>query len=269
MAGIDINEEIDSIMDEETTLMDYEGKDKIVSSFDLKHKLGDKAQNTKTISTGFGDLDRLTNGFHGGQLIIVSGMTGEGKTTFCRSLTYKMSNNDKNCLWFSYEEDALRFFDKFPKLPLFYLPEVLTDNTLDWITNRIIEAKLKYVTEIVFIDHLHYLVDMSVKMNMSLHIGGLVRSLKLLALKENIVIVLIAHLQKIRPSEEGPGLSDLRDSSFIGQEADKVFMVMRSGKEENVVKISVAKDRDTGKKNKFVRLVFVNKMYEEYANENY
>ncbi len=246
-------------------LLEYEGRDKIVSSFEMQEKLKNKELTIRYISSGLRLLNTFIKGFCPGQLIVVSGISGEGKSTLCRTFTYNMEQQGINSLWFCYEDDTIRFLQKFPVLPLFYMPELLLDNTTDWVTKRIQEAKAKYNIEIVFIDHLHYLIDLETKINMSLHIGGYVRYLKRLAVNEKIVIFLVAHLQKIKTDEE-PDIQDIRDSSFIGQEADKVLMISR-GKEDNTATIRLSKDRDTGKKNKYVNLRFEHDIFWEVEYE--
>lgn len=251
--------------DQRDQLINYEGKDKIISSIEAEGKFKVKKENAKYLKTGLTTLDRHINGFCPGQLIVVSGPTGCGKTTLARTFTYNLEKKNVNCLWFSYEDEPSRFFEKFPSLPLFYLPEVLLDNSMKWIKQRILEAIIKYRIEIVFIDHLHYLIDMQSRVNMSLHIGSLVRYLKIVAVKYKIVVVLIAHLQKIEVTEE-PEIHDIRDSSFIGQEADKVIMIWR-GKEDNEGYLKICKDRDTGIRNKHVNLILGNNIFRERENE--
>ena len=86
-------------------------------------------------------------------------------------------------MWFSYEVRQDNFLKTFgDKLPLFYMPARLTENSVDWITRKIHEAKLKFEIKAVFVDHLHYLIDMN-RRNVSVEIGAVMRSLKKLALK--------------------------------------------------------------------------------------
>jgi replicative DNA helicase len=94
--------------------------------------------------------------------------------------------------------------------------------------------------------------------SISYDIGGIVRGLKLLALKHNVVIFLICHTNKTKNDGlEELNLGDVRDSSFIEQEADAVFYVWRdTATSENESIIKIAKNRKRGIINKKVRLVF-------------
>jgi ATP-dependent Clp protease ATP-binding subunit ClpA len=52
-------------------------------------------------------------------------------------------------------------------------------NTLTWVEKKIIEGKAKYNSSVVFIDHLHFIVDFGE--NMSIEIGKTMRELKRMA----------------------------------------------------------------------------------------
>ena len=111
----------------------------------------------------------------------------------------------------------------------------------------------------MFVDHLHFIVDFGD--NMSVQIGKTMRELKRIAKTWDIVIVLIAHLKKTKVDEQ-PDLEDLRDSSFIAQEADTVIMLWRQTERQNGqvvitnnVNISVQANRRTGKTGN-VKMVF-------------
>ena len=59
--------------------------DRIVSSVELQKELS-TFEPQKGFDTGFPHLDRMTKGFKEGDLVILSGLTGNGKTTFAISL---------------------------------------------------------------------------------------------------------------------------------------------------------------------------------------
>lgn len=210
----------------ELELLSYDGKDKVVTSFELRNKYASEKQPPLIVS-GFHRLDAITGGFSEGQLVVMSGWTKCGKTSYCQTLTQKYSFQGIGCLWFSYEVPTREFLTRFPngQVPLFYLPAMLKETTLDWIEKRIVEAKAKYDTKIVFIDHLHFLVPMGAQ-NMSGLIGQVMRELKKMAIRNNVVIFILAHTTKIR-SDEKPSLEHMRDSSFVAQEADVVLMISR------------------------------------------
>lgn len=248
----------------EQQLMEYDGEDQVLSAAEvLKRFKADQPKGEK-ISTKLPTLDRTIGGLYPGQLVVVSGITGHGKTTLCQTFTKNMSEQLTMPLWFSYEVGTDDFIENFhPDYQKhIYMPLKLTNNSLKWIEDRILESKVKYGTTICFIDHIHYLVSMTAKTNMSFVIGECVRGLKQLAIKHNIVIVLVAHMTKTKPDEE-PGLGMTRDSSFIEQEADTVLYVWRHAKDKNITICKVAKNRKRGVIDDKILLGLTGGQYEE------
>lgn len=230
----------------EQRLVGYEGPDKVISSYDMLHKVVNQVGSEIVIHSGLPTLDETLGGFEAGELTVISGPTGNGKTLFAQTLTYNFTFSGHHSLWFSYEVTPKNFLKAFGEsLPLFYLPETLKMNALDWLEERVYEAKLKYNCRAVFIDHLHFLVDMRTKNNMSLEIGHTMRSIKKLALKYNLCFFLIAHTSKTKMDDE-IGLDSIRDSSFIGQEADNVLMVWRKPEADREANLKVVKNRKNG-----------------------
>ena len=250
-----MRDDIQGVVELERQLYEYDGEDKILSSYDLLEALKHEERSQAVdIKSGFTSLDRLIQGFQGGELTVISGLTGNGKTLLAQTLTVNFARQAIKPLWFSYEVMAENFLKAFSDdLPLFYMPARLKDCSISWLTQRIHEAKIKFDIEAVFIDHLHFLVSLNRGANMSTEIGAVMRELKKLALRFNICIFLIAHTTKIKPETELT-LGDTRDSSFIEQEADNVFYIWRL-KNSNQAILKIAKNRRQGVFEKKVRLI--------------
>lgn len=214
----------------------------------------------------------MDGGFRGGELIVMSGETGQGKTMFALNLSKNISDAGVPVLWYTYEMQEYYLRQKMEQMGItednpIYAPVNLSESSLKFITDEAQNAYDTYACKVVFIDHLHYLIPLeSEGKNMSLMVGGLVRGLKTFAKKTGLIIVLIAHTKKIYQDEE-LSLSSVRDSSLICQEADYVFLVQREkiqrvrisdprameadgspwGEEwTNKTKVSLAKNRRTG-----------------------
>ena len=219
------NKKVDALLN----FSGYDGVDKIISSYEALDIIKGKHSNVKRFKTGISRIDYLTDGFEEGELVVLSGITANGKTTFAQTLTRNLSKSGVNSLWFTYEVGLKNFIERFgKKTPLFFLPKTLKENTVKWIEDRIIESKVKYECKVVFIDHLHYLIRLGQAVNTSFLIGEIMRKLKQLAIEHEIVIVIIAHTQKIK-HDTVPDLSDIRDSSFISQESDICMIIRRCG----------------------------------------
>jgi len=218
--------------------------------------------NKEVYPCGIHEFDKaMDGGFRDGEVIVLSGQTGQGKTTFAQVLTKNFTKVSVPSLWFSYECNPWYLKEKFiqmgcDKSLLAYSPIDLATNTLEFLRQGIVEAIEEKACKVVFIDHLHYLIPLDQSTNSSLLIGGIMRELKKMAVKYNIVIFLIAHTKKIY-QDEGLDLSSIRDSSLIAQEADYVFLIERLKKDKkmggakhvewlNKTKVQIAKNRRTG-----------------------
>jgi replicative DNA helicase len=260
----------EKLYETEKRLSTYEGNDKVVSSHELAEELKKTEESVFIIPTGVESYDRLhEGGVEAGELIIVTGPTGEGKTSFLMSITKNMANSSHNSIWFTLEVTPRQFLKKIiakdSNLPLFYVPRENTENQITWIEDRIIEAKVKYDAKVVFIDHIHQIFSiarMSSQSNLSFELGDLVAKIKKIAIDNNLVIFLIAH-SKDDPSGTArePRKEDIRDSGLISRLADSIVGVWRVPNDEEIdskrrkeinendtkSKVRVFKNRRTGK----------------------
>jgi predicted ATP-dependent serine protease len=234
-------------------LKQYQGEDKIITSYEMQEIVKNQKHLFK-VKSKIPALDRLIDGFVPGELIVISGLTKNGKSLFSQTLTKNFHDQQVFSLWFSFELPPQRFLSCFDDLPLIYMPKILKAANLDWLEQRILESLQKYRTRIVFADHVHYLLDLARTRNPSIDIGALVRRLKLLAIRENLIIFLMCHTNK---SKEGFG--EIRDSSFIEQESDAAFMIKRFPDiADNVACLQVNQHRRTGVMKKKVWLEKIN-----------
>jgi len=230
------------------------------------------------MSTGLSVFDdALLGGVRQGDLVVISGISGHGKTSFAQTLTYNLGHQSVPCLWFSYEVNLSHIQRKFDNmsgdkiavrtLPIF-APTKTTSGRVDWIEDKIKEGVKEYGIKCVFIDHLDFLVPSSVNNsdNEAMHLRRIVMELKSVALSQGVCIFLMAHVRKV--SDE-PEMSDIANSAAIFQNADVVFIVYRIAKEKsklfetsgdlytNATKIKMVKNRVTGQ-SKFIRCEMVN-----------
>ncbi len=247
-------------------------EDRVISSVDLRKELG-ALPKQQGYSSGYKGLDFYINEFREGDLVIITGMTGEGKSAYAVSLSKNFIEQGITPMWFSYELSSTELLERFGKqLPLFYLPRLLTSKAGEWIEKKIKEAKTNFGAKAIFIDHLHYLTDDVAVRNRNLPeiLGNLCRKFKMIARQERIMIFLLAHTRKLRSDKHRPTIDDLKDASGIGQEADTVLIIQRRGKRrsKNVdadlipelstdVRIWIDKNRRTG------RLGYMDMMFDQ------
>jgi len=241
----------------------YSGEDEIVSSHQIAEDLRTRKPIEK-ILTGIKEFDDILGGFTKKQLIVIAAPTKSGKTSFCIELTIRLK--DQNPLWLPFEEPAeeliQKFLDRNEVPPLFYTPRKIPSSLMNWVENKIIEAKVKFNSNIVFIDHLHFIVPFMAE-RQDLQIGQTMRELKSIAKKLDVTIFIISHLKKTKMIVQ-PDLEDLRDSSFTAQEADTVIMLWRKSVRDqgeliitNEVNVSIQANRRTGKTGN-VKMIYTN-----------
>ena len=243
-----MNEE--SLIDKEKRLAEYTGPDEYIDSNTARRLLTESKINILRFNTGFTELERLVEGVEGGELIVVGGKTKQGKTTLCQSLTRNFHRQGHICYWLSYEVQMPQFLRQMEPAVRFGLPKAIIDRSLSWLEDKFVEARIKGGCQIMFIDHLHFLVDIARMKNPALEIGSIVRGLKRLANKYNIVVFLICHVKDALPGAEVTE-EHLRDSRLTACEADTSWIISRKVNPDNgdfgtKAKILVCNHRRTG-----------------------
>lgn len=210
-------------------LAEYDGEDRVVTSRELWATLSQHQESLYVNATsGIPGIDKACEGFQDGELIVISGPTKNGKTLLAQTITVNMARSATYPLWFTFEVPARQFLSQFsPQLPLIYMPAKLKPRAMDWFEDRVMEGLEKYGTRVVFVDHLHYLVDLAKQKKFDIEIGAIIRRLKTLAVNNNLVIFLLCHTTKGRHNED-LSYESIRDSSFISQESDCCIMVKRT-----------------------------------------
>lgn len=249
-------------------LSKYDGPDQMVTSRELYVRLQENDQDAFKVMSGIPGLDAAIDGFQGGELITISGPTKNGKTLLAQSVTVNLAKSLNYPQWYTFEVPLRQFLSQFPpgKLPLMYMPTKLKAHAMDWLEERIQEGFQKFHSRIVFLDHLHYLVDLARMRNPSLEIGQVIRRLKTLAVDGGFIIFLLCHTTKGKP--ENLSYEAIRDSSFVSQESDSVFMIRRTPeKGENTAELRVEFHRRTGVMERLVPLAKVDGYLREQARE--
>lgn len=207
----------------------HEGEDRVVPASELAAELVNEPK-TPSITTGFPELDELIGNVEYGELVLVSGPTGGGKSSFMRSITKHISKN-QHCLWFNFEDTNKQFLSRFDfNPPLFYMPRRNVENTVVWMNDRIDEAQEKgYDIKVVFIDHLHAILSqMRFQGNLSMEIGDIVQKIKDFATQKNLIVFLGAHCLDLQDKSIIDYRKEhVRDSGMIVRIADTVLLIWR------------------------------------------
>ena len=90
--------------------------------------------------------DAMLGGVREGDLVISTGLSGHGKTTWLQNITVNMSRDKVNVLWFTYEVVANNLYSKFKTMGMdednlrVYMPKEIMTGNLDWVTEKIEEG---------------------------------------------------------------------------------------------------------------------------------
>lgn len=215
----------------------------------------------KPITTGFVGFDELMGGgLRAGDLFVLSGRSGMGKTTIGLNL---MNNYiDLNPVLFSYEVQVNRVYDKLVKMmmgadPNVFTPKKNVSGDIDWISDRVMEAISKYNSKFIVIDHLDFLTtDHTSDDGRRNEINSIITRLKTLAVENNLIIILQVHVKKTKDERTALGNNDLADSRSIANLADYVVFVNRELDEDNIAtgdcgRLVMTKNRYNGMQGKF------------------
>lgn len=209
------------------------------------------------LPTGFIDLDKKLGGMNGGDLIVLAGRPGQGKSSLAESIAEHVARGGLPVglieLEQSAEQVALREMGRRAGLSahdirrgalnedewqqvvgvagaLNGLPLWIDDRSglnLAQIRAKLSQWKLRHGIRLAVIDHLH--LTESVGRDRVAEISSLTRGLKTLAKQLGIPILVLAQLSRAVEQREDhrPQLSDLRASGSIEEDSDVVIFVYR------------------------------------------
>jgi replicative DNA helicase len=212
------------------------------------------------VPTGFAELDKLTNGLHPGQLIIIAARPAIGKSTLALDFARAASiHHDLPAIVFSLEmgrsEIAMRLLSAEASVPLQSMRKG-TVHSSDWTTiaqtrGRINDAPLyvddspnmtlveirakcrrlkqKVGLKLVVIDYLQLMTSGKKVESRQQEVSEFSRALKLLAKEIGVPVIALSQLNRgpEQRSDKKPALSDLRESGSLEQDADMVILLHR------------------------------------------
>lgn len=243
-------------------LQNYEGDDEVILASVARDVIAEREKQTAPVyfKSGIPKLDDLINGFIGGELTVISGITKHGKTLLAQTFTRNM-NGKIMPMWFTYEVRMKQFFSQFgDDLPGFVVPQKLKQNDPLWIEDRILEGVLKYDVKAVFLDNTHNALNLAGD-NLTHKIDEFIKRMKEIAVTYNVHFFLLHHIMKNDVARvEDLNSNLLRDSSMIPQTADNVFFIFR---DEAGAWLKITENRREGVFNKSIRLQKVGRFFEE------
>ena len=236
------------------------------------------------VPSGFHELDQKTTGFQDGDLIIIAGRPGMGKTSFALNMMRNAAIDNKKKIGFfslemANEQLAMRLLcsearvdsnlvrrgdlpkSQYKNLSLAVGPlsksDIYLDDTpaLSILELRAKARRLKNDVnlDMIIVDYLQLMQGPRGAESRQQEIATISRSMKALAKELEIPIVALSQLSRAveqRAGSKKPQLSDLRESGAIEQDADVVIFLYRDevynkdADNEGQAEIIVAKQRN-------------------------
>ena len=290
VTNISLEKIISNLEDELVTITQKTESNQILSSAELLSNIFEELKNKSTkvslpgISSGFYDLDALTQGFQKSDLIITAGRPSMGKTAFCLNIANNiLKKTQLPILFFSLEMSKEQLIyrilasetninstrlragnikqlewevlnsvvKRFSRLPLFI------DDTPN-ISISDIKKKIKKIRfeqqklGLIIIDYLQLMENSNKNDNRVQELSQITRGLKNLAREFNVPIIVLSQLSRNVENRvnKRPILSDLRESGSIEQDADLVLMLYRDDyynsetDDPNITEVIIAKHRN-------------------------
>ena len=227
----------------------------------LLHERKNDERKGKAITSGFAQLDEIINGFSKGELVVIGGRPGIGKTSLVLSMILNHLKNRIPVAIYSLELTREAITDRLVSIrnwiPITQLKTgKLTDKEYAKVEKTLLElskSSLYFVSgasfspdsfpntlsslieekgiKIVYFDYLQLMISNHPRRNREQEVSDLMRMLKSLALKHRIPIILTSQMNRSvewRGGSKRPLLSDLRESGSIEEIADKVLLIYRA-----------------------------------------
>lgn len=237
--------------------------------------------NMERAYSGINEIDRILGGFFFGQVILLTGKRGEGKSTFMSQLMVEALDQGYRAFAYSGEltdyhfkrwmdlqtagpEHVLTRVNQFGEESYFIPDDVaqklnrwyrgnafIYDNSatdseeLESLLVTIEKTICRYGVRFVCIDNLMTALDVDLRDDLYRAQSKFMRELKSIATKHNVVILLVAHPRKMRNGEFAN--DDVSGSSDITNRADVVMSYERCTDGTCDGKLAITKNRLTGK----------------------
>ncbi|TNF70962.1 MAG: replicative DNA helicase [Acidobacteria bacterium] len=236
------------------------------------------------LPSGFSDLDAMTRGFHPGNLVVIAGRPGMGKTSLALNIAEHAAIRENRpvglfSLEMSQEELALRILSSevdisfgplrsghlsqkqwtkvvqavktVSQAPL-YIDDSANPSMLE-IASKARRLRAESGLDLIVVDYLQLMQGTTRYENRNLEIAAITRSLKQLAKELSIPVIALSQLSRQperRSGDHRPQLADLRESGSIEQDADVVVFIYRDElyddetSDKGIAELIVAKHRN-------------------------
>jgi replicative DNA helicase len=233
------------------------------------------------LETGLLDLDKMIAGFHAGEMAIIAGRPGAGKTTLALNISEKVAVSGIPVLFYSLEMAqeavAISLVASHAEVPLYKIRGGTTSqeervklvlagskisampiyfyagagSTIQELINLVTADIVRFKFGLVIVDYVGLLQVGKEKIRVESkqqEVAAISARLKGLAIKLGIPLIAISQLSRAieMRADSTPKLSDLRDSGALEQDADLVLIIHRN-KEKAIIHVAKQRFGQTGK----------------------
>ena len=224
------------------------------------HRANTMPEGMLGVPTGFSELDAMTNGFAGGQMIIIAARPAMGKSTLALDVArYASVHALAPTVFFSLEmgraEIAMRLLAAEATIPMQTLRKGALDSrdfqklaatqariaesplyiddspnlTLVEIRAKCRRLKQQHGLKMVVIDYLQLLSSGKRVESRQQEVSEFSRALKLLSKELDVPVIALSQLNRAseQRADKMPAISDLRESGSLEQDADMVLLLHR------------------------------------------
>ncbi|KAK3918614.1 Twinkle protein, mitochondrial [Frankliniella fusca] len=218
----------------------------------------------------FPQLNNLLKGFRRGELTVLSGSTGSGKTTLMSQYSLDLAEQGVNTLWGSFEipnhrlartlltqlagiplhEHMDRFdeyADKLETLPMYFM-KFHGQHSLDKVMQVLEHAQYVYDIAHVIIDTVQFMMGVSEDssgVDRFWRQDNIIAAFRSFATLHNCHVTLVIHPRKERPGEH-LGLNSVFGGAKATQEADNVLMLQDYRESKGGLFLKILKNRFCG-----------------------
>ena len=231
-------------------------------TFERIQHIHNHPEDMEGVTTGLIDLNKITNGLHKADLILLAARPSMGKTALALNIAVNAARDNNNVVIFSLEMSKVqlgnRLLSTASGVNSFYLNTGnLTDDDMNKLVNALQELeymklfiddtpgitllemrsrarriKHEYGLDLIVIDYLQLMqggTSRLAEQNRQQEISEISRNLKALARELNVPILALSQLSRSveMRAEKKPQLSDLRESGSLEQDADIVMFLYR------------------------------------------
>ena len=218
-----------------------------------------------------------TEGLKPGELWLLSGGTGIGKSLFSRSMALRLASNGVKVAYLGYEESVCTTYERMLSeslgrpfhlmdleerkavkeevleasktfAPNLFLIDKFGSDDFDTFLSDVKHYVLNEQCSVVFLDHFSILADgVALTVDQRRAIDKAIKDLKTLAMQLNFTFVVVCHLSRngsgFQSHEEGgePTLAELRGSQSLAQIPDYIWMLQRQPTHEDADQANITK----------------------------